>query len=294
MSSQMLPPLEGPEYRPCACSHIESEYDINGRWCAMDDCPCNLYRPDTATSAMVSPPPSRAALRDRIRRAICEAEGFAWDTDMLEPDEYGDVADAVLAVLPVQDDRAVIRAAALLEGATAIDLDRDVTKPGGGKGAYRRAMNRAADLMRRLAVKAQDTATAEHHTVDGARYLCHTDDHYCPSEARPAGTQQPRRGDQVEAWLRARRDEHRDTGHGVWSTLDALLDQYRLLADTGTPLGEHVCEGRVVGDCECLEPAPECVADCPHGCRAAADALTRLGQEMTEGQPAADDEEARR
>lgn len=39
-------------------------------------------------------------LRDRIRRAICEAEGFAWDSDMLEPDEYGDVADAVLAVLP--------------------------------------------------------------------------------------------------------------------------------------------------------------------------------------------------
>ncbi|WP_434744613.1 hypothetical protein [Streptomyces sp. A-14] len=41
----------------------------------------------------------RAPLRDRIRRAICEAEGFAWDTDMLEPDEYGEVADAVLAVL---------------------------------------------------------------------------------------------------------------------------------------------------------------------------------------------------
>ncbi|MFC8339247.1 hypothetical protein ACFUJX_19865 [Streptomyces rubiginosohelvolus] len=41
----------------------------------------------------------RAPLRDRIRRAVCEAEGFAWDTDMLEPDEYGEVADAVLAVL---------------------------------------------------------------------------------------------------------------------------------------------------------------------------------------------------
>lgn len=26
--------------------------------------------------------------------------------------------------------------------------------------------------------------------------------------------------------------------------------------DTGTPLGEHVCEGRVVGDCECLEATP--------------------------------------
>jgi len=38
-------------------------------------------------------------LRDRLRRAICEAEGFTWDTDMLEPDEYGDHADAVLQVL---------------------------------------------------------------------------------------------------------------------------------------------------------------------------------------------------
>lgn len=44
------------------------------------------------------------ALRDRIRRAICEAEGFAWDPDMLEPDEYGEVADAVLAVLPAPAD----------------------------------------------------------------------------------------------------------------------------------------------------------------------------------------------
>ncbi|WP_097922075.1 hypothetical protein [Streptomyces sp. wa1063] len=44
-------------------------------------------------------PADRAGTRDRIRRAICEAEGFAWDTDMLEPDEYGEVADAVLAVL---------------------------------------------------------------------------------------------------------------------------------------------------------------------------------------------------
>ena len=47
----------------------------------------------------------RAGLRDRIRRAVCEAEGFAWDTDMLEPDEYGEIADTVLAVLPAPADR---------------------------------------------------------------------------------------------------------------------------------------------------------------------------------------------
>jgi hypothetical protein len=44
-------------------------------------------------------PSRRAGLRDELRRAVCEAEGFAWDSDMLEPDEYGDHADTVLAVL---------------------------------------------------------------------------------------------------------------------------------------------------------------------------------------------------
>jgi hypothetical protein len=53
-------------------------------------------------------PADRAALRDRVRRAVCEAEGFAWDSDMLEPDEYGEVADAVLAVLPAPADRAAV------------------------------------------------------------------------------------------------------------------------------------------------------------------------------------------
>jgi hypothetical protein len=54
--------------------------------------------PEVLTAAPSAPADQN--LRDRIRRAICEAEGFAWDTDMLEPDEYGEVADAVLAVLP--------------------------------------------------------------------------------------------------------------------------------------------------------------------------------------------------
>jgi hypothetical protein len=50
----------------------------------------------------------RAGLRDQVRRAICEAEGFGWDTDMLEPDEYGEHADVVLAVLPAPADRAAV------------------------------------------------------------------------------------------------------------------------------------------------------------------------------------------
>lgn len=41
-----------------------------------------------------------ADLRDNIRRAICEADGFDFDT--IEPGEYGDHADAVLAILAKQ------------------------------------------------------------------------------------------------------------------------------------------------------------------------------------------------
>ncbi|WP_157849397.1 hypothetical protein [Streptomyces violaceorubidus] len=62
----------------------------------------------------------------------------------------------------------------------------------------------------------------------------------------------PRRGDEFEAWLKTQRDAC--FGHASsWAAVDGLLDQYRLHADTGTPLCEHVCEGQTVGDCECLE-----------------------------------------
>lgn len=65
----------------------------------------------------------------------------------------------------------------------------------------------------------------------------------------------PARGDAVEQWLRTQRDQFEDRyGRApAWYTVDAVLDAYRLHADTGTPLTEHVCEGRVVGDCECFE-----------------------------------------
>lgn len=65
----------------------------------------------------------------------------------------------------------------------------------------------------------------------------------------------PRRGDAVEAWLKARRDEYREQTDD-WFLIDEVLDQYRLHADTGTPLGQHVCEGGNVDDCHgCYEAA---------------------------------------
>lgn len=59
---------------------------------------------------------------------------------------------------------------------------------------------------------------------------------------------QPRRGDQIEQWLKAHRDR-REERDGVWWYLDEMLDDYRLHADTGTPLDQHVCEGGNVDDC---------------------------------------------
>lgn len=45
------------------------------------------------------PEPADGDLRDRIRRAICEASGFEFEADGIEPDEYGEHADAVLAAI---------------------------------------------------------------------------------------------------------------------------------------------------------------------------------------------------
>ncbi|MFC1418547.1 hypothetical protein [Streptacidiphilus cavernicola] len=65
-----------------------------------------------------------------------------------------------------------------------------------------------------------------------------------------AAAQQPRRGDAVDGWLKSERDEYVPDGP-TWVALDNLLDAYRLHADTGTPLGEHVCEQH----CDCHEAA---------------------------------------
>ena len=64
---------------------------------------------------------------------------------------------------------------------------------------------------------------------------------------------EPRRGSDVEAWIKRARESQR-AGHslqsrtGAWYVLDDLLDDYREHADTGTPLslcvqGPHPEEG---------------------------------------------------
>jgi hypothetical protein len=65
----------------------------------------------------------------------------------------------------------------------------------------------------------------------------------------------PCRGDQFEQWLKTQRDQHREQTDD-WILVDELLDQYRLHADTGTPLDQHVCEGGSPDDCaSCYEDA---------------------------------------
>lgn len=73
--------------------------------------------------------------------------------------------------------------------------------------------------------------------------VAHSDPGYNPDPL-------PHRGDHFEQWLKAKRDELPNYDK-AWDTLDNLLDDYRLHADTRTPLDEHVCGfGSHELDCE--------------------------------------------
>jgi hypothetical protein len=58
-------------------------------------------------------------------------------------------------------------------------------------------------------------------------------------EMRNMPDHHPRRGDQVEAWIKARRDEWDYDTHS-WRALNDLLDDYRDAADFGLSLEEAV------------------------------------------------------
>ena len=52
---------------------------------------------------------------------------------------------------------------------------------------------------------------------------------------------QPKRGDDVEAWIKNTRDKYdRFSCRWEWTSLDDLLDDYRLHADAGVPLDTEV------------------------------------------------------
>jgi hypothetical protein len=52
----------------------------------------------------------------------------------------------------------------------------------------------------------------------------------------------PRRGDPVEAWLKERCDALLDGNLAPWNAVAAILDDYQLHADTGTPLDQPLGE----------------------------------------------------
>lgn len=61
----------------------------------------------------------------------------------------------------------------------------------------------------------------------------------------------PKRGDEVEAWLKRQRDSYDQSngyGYSAYRALDFALDEYRLHADTGTPLSEEINEEIMRGD----------------------------------------------
>ncbi|MGX1129934.1 hypothetical protein RKD49_002124 [Streptomyces glaucescens] len=152
MNNQTFPPPQGPEYTPCACSHIEPEHDINGRWCAIDGCECNLYRP-VVEAGQAPPTTDRAALRDRVAAAIWERQNpgrrwvdceYRWRADA-EAD-----ADAVLAVLPATVDRAAV----LREAA---ELGRELSRQGYSAQEIARKLDRMADEAQPAIDTASDT-----------------------------------------------------------------------------------------------------------------------------------------
>jgi hypothetical protein len=133
----------------------------------------------------------RTALRDAIRRAVCEAEGFAWDPDTLEPDEYGEVADAVLAVLPAPADQAAANdEPSDNEGDELVCVDMCGSCDACGMepfGTPAEGWREAARFLRRTARESGDRAGALH----GAR-LIEAELRRMSAEAQPA---QPQTGE---------------------------------------------------------------------------------------------------
>lgn len=69
----------------------------------------------------------------------------------------------------------------------------------------------------------------------------------------------PSRDDDVATWLKAARDQENGDGtpwdRARWNVLDDLIEEYRLHADTGTPLLQHACDG---GHCCNAEVCSKC------------------------------------
>ncbi|MFJ3043673.1 hypothetical protein [Streptomyces tendae] len=216
----------------------------------------------------------QAALRDRIAALFRHKP----DEERLGDATPGEIANAVLAVLPATPGRAEYDAlvaeadrlrrdgAALHARAEGIDkqlaaLQKQVAAPVDRAAVLRDFVRELGD---RLLGCCQECNACAAIARDLAAEMAESDAELRRVADETTATEtahQPRRGDQFEAWLKTQRNSFGWQGANdrrLYDTLDGILDRYRLYADTGTPLGEHVCETKAVGDCECLEqPATE-------------------------------------
>lgn len=202
--------------------------------------------PVPPTTSTADHPSRRAGLRDQLRRAVCEAEGFTWDSDMLEPDEYGDHADTVLAVLyrewpwlraEAEDAAPADRAAVLREAAetlwnhpraSAIDSD----------------FRGASDVLRRMADETQQPETGRSDV--GTEFVHQTDQ---PDEAGLAAFETDLAGAQQQADTETR---------GALAVTEAEAERLATLADCpNSRNGALHCDHYQQGDgpcCDCQRP----------------------------------------
>ncbi|MFD8488678.1 hypothetical protein [Streptomyces sp. NPDC059712] len=243
-----------------------------------------------AASAVSLPPADQTPLRDRIAEALmrwAEGNNAPQYATMRRPETVRanaySRADAVLAVLPATTDQTAevdrlrtenSRMRHELEVMYGGAFDR----PDRAQSADRAAVLReAADRMSQKAAALTEGLHDLAHFVakDRLREAEILDREAAElrrvaDETQPAETEaqhQPRRGDQFEAWLKTQRDSfgwHGANDRRLYDTLDGILDRYRLHADMGVPLDGHVCEARVVGDCECLEQPVVGCGECGH------------------------------
>lgn len=110
-----------------------------------------------------------------------------------------------------------------------------------------------ADQNREVVATGQAYATREAHT----------------GKPRTPMGELPSRDDVVAAWLKQERDQALELGYeSRAAVIDELLDDYRLHADTGTPLLQHACDGPHCADHDppatghMLAPGVPC-----HGCQ---------------------------
>ncbi|MFE9949328.1 hypothetical protein ACFYRJ_17555 [Streptomyces sp. NPDC005531] len=91
-----------------------------------------------------------------------------------------------------------------------------------------------------------EASTAEHHVVDGARYLCHADDHYCPDEAQqptPAEVPLTAAERQFLTFALDQAADEMSLGDGFTDEDRAALDRFRRMAEQPAPA---VTEGRTL------------------------------------------------